>query len=173
MTRRTIDDRRDASVAAVTPGPDSSLRVQSEGDRIDLPAVLVSALEASGTAVHRFLDRLRQGSIWQDESIRSADGDIEIQAYLAPEGLRCLIRIGRSAFYHHPLGTFHAHGMLRPGIDIGDGVPLACILPHDLLDTIPIMVTEITHLNAIRPDLGICIRVTMPGIGVALSPARP
>ena len=166
MTRRTTDNRRDAPVAAVTPGPASGAHVPSADGHVDVPAVLVTALEATGTSMEEFFNRLRRGSIWQDEAIRSADREIEIQAYLPPEGLRCVIRIGRSIYYHHPLRTFHVFGMLLPTIDINDGVPLACILPHDLLDTIPITATRITNLNAIRPDLGICIRVAMPAIEV-------
>lgn len=173
MTRRTTGDRRDASVAAVTPGPAFGPQVPSPGDRVELPAVLVGALEATGTSIEGFLDRLRLGSIWQDEAIRSANLEIEIQAYFPPEGLRCVIRIGRSIYYHHPLRTFHALGMLLPTIDVGDGVPLACILPHEMLDTIPIRATRVTPLNAIRPDLGICIRVAMPMIEVPQPHVRP
>lgn len=172
MTRRTFDDRRDTAVAAVTPGPASSPHVPTGGDRVDLPAVLVVALEAAGTSIADFLHRLGRGSIWQDEAIRSVDREIEIQAYLPPEGLRCMIRIGRSIYYHHPLRTFHVHGMLLPAVDVGDGVPLNCILPHRLLDTIPIRVTRIRHLNSITSDLGICIHVSMPTVSIVLPHIR-
>lgn len=164
MTRRTIDDRRDAGLAAVTPGPASGFHSPSASGHVELPAVLVRALEAAGISVEAFLDRLARGAIWQDQAIRSADREIEIQAYLPPEGLRCLIRIGRSIYYHHPLRTFDVDRMRMPEIDVGDGIPLACILPHEMLDTIPIVVTRLTPLNAERPDIGICISVTMPTI---------
>lgn len=168
MTRRPIDDRRDAPVAAVTPGPVSGSRFPSASGHVELPAVLVRALEATGTSIERFLDRLRQGSIWQDEAIRSADREIEIQAYLPADGLRCVVRIGRSIYYHHPLRTFHVYGMLLPAIDVGDGISLGSILPHALLDTIPIVATGITSLNSHKADIGVCIRVTMPSTNVEI-----
>ena len=158
-------------IVPLTPGPDPLAGQASDGNRLDLPVVIVSALEATGTRLQDFLVRLAQGAIWQDQSIRSADGEIDIQAYLAPEGIRCVIRIGQSTFYHHPLGTFHIFGMPQPEMAIGDGIPFVFILPHELLDTIPIMATGMTPLNANRPDLGICIRVTMPRLEVHV-PAR-
>ncbi|MBJ6122522.1 hypothetical protein JAO74_12045 [Sphingomonas sp. BT553] len=150
----------------LTPGPSSLSGQAFEGDRLDMPVVIVSALGATGTRVEDFLARLAEGPIWQDKSIRSTDREVDIQAYLAPEGLRCVIRLARNAFYHHPLGTLHVYGLRRPKISIGDGVPLHSILPDDLLDTIPIMVIGITPLNIIRPDIGISLRVTMPRIQV-------
>jgi hypothetical protein len=168
MTRRPIDDRRDAPVAAVTPGPATNHRIRFGGDRLELPAIVVAALDAAGTGIHHFLNRLQQGSIWQDSSIRSEDGEIDIQAYLAREGLRCVIRIGRGMWYHHPLGTLHSFGMRPPEIGVGENVPLICILQHELLDAIPITVTGWALLNSSKPQLGVCVHVTMPTISVDL-----
>ncbi len=168
MTRRPIDDRRDAPVAAVTPGPATDRRIRFVGDQLELPAIVVAALDAAGTGIDQFLDRLQRGSIWQDSSIQSADGEIEIQAYLAREGLRCVIRIRRSIWYHHPLQTLHVYGMLPPAIGSGDHVPLARVLQHELLDAIPIMSTGWALLNSFESQLGICVHVAMPTISVSL-----
>lgn len=99
---------------------------------------------------------------------QSADGEIDIQAYLARDGLRCLIRIGRSIFYHHPLQVINAYGMRPPEIRAGEHVPLACILQHELLDPVPITVTSWVHLNSFKSQLGIRVHVAMPTISVSL-----
>lgn len=165
MSRRPPEDATRGMVP-LTPGPGSFSGQAFEGDRIELPVVIVSALGATGTRVGDFLARLAEGPIWQDQSIRSTDREVDIQAHLAPEGLRCVIRIGRNAFYHHPSGTLHVFGLQRPKVSIGDGVPLQSILSVQLLDTIPIMVIGIMPQNRIRPDIGISLQVTMPRIQV-------
>ncbi|GAA0671723.1 hypothetical protein FHT00_001848 [Sphingomonas insulae] len=151
----------------LTPGPDPLPRHAFDGDRLELPIVILSALEAADTRLRAFLVRLASGAIWQDQSIRSADRELEIQAYLAPEGLRCVIRLAQGLWYHHPLETLHAWGMPLPAMRRGDAVPLASVLRHELLDTLPIMVLAVTHLNDRIPDLGTCIRVQMPRLRVA------
>jgi hypothetical protein len=168
MTSHPIDDRRDTPVAAVTPGPATNHRIRFGGDHLELPVVILAALDVAGTGVDHFLDRLQQGSIWQDSSIKSADGEIDIQAYLARDGLRCLIRIGRSIFYHYPLQVINAYGMHPPEIRAGEHVPLACILQHELLDPVPITVTSWVHLNSFKSQLGIRVHVAMPTISVSL-----
>lgn len=167
MSRRPPDDgARD--IVPMTPGPDSLAGPALEGDRLEIPLVILSALEATDTRVHDFLTRLAGGPIWQDQSVRSAGGEIDIQAYLAPEGLRCVVRLGDGIWYHHPLETLHVWGMPLPHIDRDVAVPLACILSHDLLDTLPIMALAVTYLNARNPELGTCIRVDMPQFRVRL-----
>jgi hypothetical protein len=168
MTHRIDDDRRDPSVAAVTRGPDPDHPLHFTGDHLDLPVVLVAALEATDTTVEVFAARLLHGAIWQDQSLRSPDRRIDIQAYLPPEGLRCVIRLERNIWYHHPLETLHVYGTPLPTIGQDEALPLACVLRHDLLDTLPIMVRAVTHLNARRPELGTCIRVEMPRRSIAL-----
>ena len=168
MTRRTDGDRRDASVAAVTQGPDTDRRLRFTGDHLDLPILLVAAVEATDTTVEAFIARLRREAIWQDQSLRSADRDIDIQAYLAPEGLRCVVRFGRTIWYHHPLETLHIYGLPLPTAPAG--VPLASIVKHPLLDSVPVMVTRMRHLNATKLDLGICMKVAMPLVRASLLP---
>ncbi|MBJ6121951.1 hypothetical protein [Sphingomonas mollis] len=133
-----------------------------EGDTLELPILIPAALEATGTRVRAFLERLTRGSIWQDQSIRSMDGGVDIQAYLAPEGLRCLIRLGAGVRYQHPGETLDVLGMPLPHIDRDMAVPLVHILPHRLLDGLPILACAATHLNAGRPEVGTSIRVDMP-----------
>lgn len=167
MTRRTDDDRRDASVAAVTQGPDTARGLRFTGHHLDLPILLVAAVEATDTTVEAFIARLRREAIWQDQSLRSADRDIDIQAYLAPEGLRCVIRIGRTIWYHHPLETIHIYGNSLPGIGAGEVFPLTRILRHDLLDTLQIVVRNVAQLNTRQPELGTCLWVDMPQLRFA------
>jgi hypothetical protein len=160
------DGARD--IVPLTPGPTPLPGPAFDGDRLEVPLVILAALEATDTRVHDFLARLAGGPIWQDQSIRSADGEIDIQAYLAPEELRCVIRVGAGIWYHHPLEMMHVWGMPLPHIDRDVAVPLACILPHGLLDTLPIMALAATHLNARNPELGTCILVDMPQFRVRL-----
>lgn len=155
-------------IVPLTPGPSPLPGQTFEGNRLDIPIVILAALEATGIRVHTFLARLALGAIWQDQSIRSKDGEIDIQAYLAHDGLRCVIRLGAGVWYHHPLETLHVWGMPLSHIDQDETVPLESILPHALLDTLPIMVIGITPLNTIRPDIGISLRVSMPEIPVDL-----
>ncbi len=64
-----------------------------QGDFIDLPVVLVAALAAVDLSIPAFLNRLRLGSIWQDQKLCSPDRRIAIQAHMPPDGLRCIIRL--------------------------------------------------------------------------------
>lgn len=161
MSRRPSgDDPRD--IVPLTPGPAPPPGQAFESDRLEVPIVILSALEATGTRVHSFLARLADGPIWQDQSIRSADREIDVQAYLAAEGLRCVIRVGEGIWYHHPLEALHVWGMPLPQIRKGDPVPLTSVVRNVLLDNLPIMACAATHLNAGRPEFGTCIRVEMP-----------
>lgn len=159
-------------IVPLTPGPDPLAGQVFKGDRLDLPIVILSALEAADTRVYPFLARLASGAVWQDQSIRSADGGIDIQAYLAPDGLRCVVRLAPGVWYHHPLETLHLWGASLPTISRGQLVPLASVLRHELLDNLPITVSAATHLNAGRPELGTCLRVDMPVLTVTL-PRNP
>lgn len=160
--------RRGARVAAVTQGP-CRIRSRYERDSVDLPVILVAALSATGTTVEAFLVRLAKGPIWQDQAIRSSDGDIVIQAYLAPDGLRAVVQIGKDSWYHHPLDTIHAYGsppsakamMVRY-------VPLAAVLRHPLLDPLQIIARSVVALNSDKPDLGFAITLDVPRIAYAL-----
>ncbi|MBY9061344.1 hypothetical protein K7957_00155 [Sphingomonas yunnanensis] len=172
MTRRTIDDRPDASPAAVTPGPGRSGASRFRGDRVDLPVILVTALEATSTDVGVFLNRLVRGSIWQDQAIRSDDGATAIQAYLAREGLRCVVDLGGGCWYHHPADVLHVFGEELPVAVVAmRDVPLTSILRHPLLDGMELVVRRIALLNPRYPQLGIAIEVHMPTRPVQL-PSR-
>ena len=169
MTSRSDDDGRATVVAAVTRGPERDASHRFTGDNLDLPILLVAALEATGITLDAFIARLRHGAIWQDQSLRSADRRVDIQAYLPPEGLRCVIRVAENIWYHHPLETLHVWSMPLPLIGKGEAVPLARVLQHDLLDPLPITVRAVTHLNARKPELGTCIRVQMPRVRMGLT----
>ncbi|WP_156351244.1 hypothetical protein [Sphingomonas sp. Leaf25] len=156
----------------LTPGPESLPGQAFEGDRLDMPVVIVSALGATGTRVEDFLARLVDGPIWQDQSIRSPDRKVDIQAYLAPEGLRCVIRLREGVWYHHAFGTLHVWGMPLPPVRTGEHIPLTHVLRHDMLDNLPIMVRAATELNARTAGLGTCLRVDMPMVTMAL-PRHP
>jgi hypothetical protein len=156
-------------IVPLTPGPDPIANGTFDEDRLELPVVIVAALEATGTRVQDFIARLVEGPIWQDQSIRSADREVDIQAYLAPEGLRCVIRISEGVWYHHALGTLHVWGMPLPPVRTGKPIPLTDVLRHDMLDALPIMVRAATHLNARKPELGTCLRVEMPALNVTLT----
>ncbi|MES3057402.1 MULTISPECIES: hypothetical protein [unclassified Sphingomonas] len=165
MIRRIKGDRRDRPVAAVTPGPDRRPVRRFEEDRIELPIILVAALEETGTGVDRFLERLQRESIWQAESIRSADGEIDIQAHLAPEGLRCVVRIGKDKWYHHPLDALHAFGLEMPATDDGG---LAILELDPLLNALPLKIRYMRTLNDAKPGLGTCLYLIVPRISFAL-----
>ncbi len=162
MSRPPYNDRRDFTVAAVTPGPDES-EPRFTGSIIELPIILAAALAAAEMSIEAFTLRLSKGSIWRDGAITSADRTVVIQAYLAPDGLRAVVQIGESAWYHHPLDTLHLFGAMLPAATMAvRNVPLATVLHHPLLDPLQIGVRSIRELNAIRPGLGISIRLEVP-----------
>ncbi len=172
MTRRRFSiDRRSAirGAAAVTPGPDCRDRPRYAGSHLELPVILVEALAASGTSADDFLRRLVGGSIWQDEAIHSPGGDVEIQAHLGREGLRCVVRLGSHCWYHHPAKALHVFGMELPATAMTlREVPLASIVAHDLLDPLDIRAVALRELNPSKPDLGICIYLDMPIVCLTL-----
>lgn len=130
---------------------------------LDMPVVLLAALDATGTSVDAFLARLQRGSIWQDQAIRSADGSIVIQASLAHDELRAVVQIGKATWYHHPSDTIHAWGVVLPATTMAiRDVPLKAILRHPLLDPLDVRVRAIRNLNTTRPDLGVGIRLNVP-----------
>lgn len=160
------NDRRDFTVAAITPGPDEG-EPHFTGSTIELPIILVAALAAAETSLAAFISRLSKGSIWQDGAIRSADRTVVIQAYLAPDGLRGVVQIGKSAWYHHPLDTLHLFGVMLPAATmVVRDVPLTSVLRHPLLDPLQIGVSTIRELNTARPDLGVSMRLVVPTITV-------
>ncbi len=156
--------RRGARVAAVTPGPDPR-RSRYDQDSVDLPVILVAALSATGTTVDAFFARLAKGAIWQDQAIRSPDGEIVIQAYLAPDGLRAVVQIGNESWYHHPFDTIHAYGLLPSAEAMTTrDVPLAAVLQHPLLAPLQIIARSTVALNSDKPELGVSIAVDVPRI---------
>lgn len=166
MSRPPYDDRRDFTVAAVTPGPDET-EPRFTGSIIELPIILAAALAAAKTSLEAFISLLSKGSIWQDGAIRSVDRTVVIQAYLAPDGLRAVVQIGESAWYHHPLDTLHLFGVMLPATTMSvRDVPLISVLHHPLLDPLQIGVRAIRELNTIRPDLGVSMRLVVPIITV-------
>lgn len=140
---------------------------------VDMPVVLLAALDAAGTSVDAFLARLARGSIWQDQAIRSADGSIVIQASLAHDELRAVVQLGKATWYHHPSDTIHAWGVLLPAtIMATQDVPLTAILQHPLLDPLTVRVRALRDLNATRPGLGVSIRLSVPAMTTSLAHAE-
>ncbi|WP_343528587.1 hypothetical protein [Sphingomonas sp.] len=138
---------------------------------IDLPVVLLAALDAAGTSVEAFLARLERGSIWQDSAIRSADRAVVIQAYLAPDGLRAVVQIGNATWYHYPSDKIHAWGVVLPATIMATrDVPLKAILRHPLLDPLPLCVRAIRDLNTTQSTLGVSIQLDVPALTVSVSP---
>lgn len=136
---------------------------------VDMPVVLLAALDAAGTSVDVFLARLARGSIWQDQAIRSADGSIVIQASLAQDELRAVVQIGRTTWYHHPSDTIHAWGVMLPATIMATrDVPLRMILRHPLLDPLPVRVRAVRDLNTARPSLGVSIHLAVPALTVSV-----
>lgn len=136
---------------------------------VDMPVVLLAALDATGTPVDAFLARLARGSIWQDQAIRSADGSIVIQASLAHDELRAVVQIGRLAWYHHPDDYLDVFGADMP--DVEGACPATRIIGHDLLDQLPVRVTSVGLLQPRKPDLGVRLRLDVPRITFA-APGR-
>ncbi|MEK9212240.1 hypothetical protein [Sphingomonas sp. 2378] len=162
MTASHANDRRDATVAAVHRGPDGQTSRFSDTE-LELPIILVAALAAAGISVDGFITRLSKGSIWQDDAIRSADRTLVIQAYLACDGFRAIVQIGKSCWYHYPSDTIHTWGVMLPATVMAfRDVPLTAILRHPLLDPLPVGVRAIRDLNAAQPALGVSIRVRSP-----------
>lgn len=136
---------------------------------LDMPVVLLAALDAAGISVDAFLARLTRGSIWQDQAIRSADGSIVIQAYSAPDNLRCVVQIGQLAWYHHPGDYLDVFGADMP--DVKGGEPPSRIIGHDLLDQLPVRVMSAGLLRPRKPDFGVRFRLDVPRIRFA-TPGR-
>ncbi len=161
------NDRRDFTVAAVTPGS-VDRETRSGGGTVEVPIILLAALAAADTSVETFIERLTTGSIWQDGAIRSTDRTIAIEASLFHDGLRAVVQIGKTTWYHHPADVIHAWGVVLPATVMAlRDVPLATILRHPLLDPLPVHVRALRDLNAKRPDLGPSIHLAVPTIGVS------
>jgi hypothetical protein len=135
------------------------------GSFIDLPVVLVAALAAVDVSIPTFLKRLKLGSIWQDQSLRSPDRRIAIQAHLPPDGLRCVIRLAPQTFYHFPANRINVYGATLPSTTMTlVNVPIKHIIAHDLLLDDGIMVRRIDVLDCFAPAFGICLQLQMPHI---------
>ena len=173
MNTPHADDRRDATVAAVNCGADGQAS-RFTATWLELPIVLVAALAAAATSVDGFIARLSKGSIWQEDAVRSADRTIVIQASLAHDGLRAVVQIGKSCWYHHPSDTIHAWGVVLPATTLAiQDVPLTVILRHPLLDLLPIRARALQDLNSARRDLGICVTLDVPRTRYRKPPRAP
>jgi len=131
-------------------------------EQIDIPIVVLAALDAARTPVEAFLARLKRGSIWQDQAIRSSDGHVSIEAHLWRDGLRCAIRIG-SAWYHHPASVLQLWHVRLPATVLAlRDVPASALLADPLFSDERIRVRSLDWLNRSDPDMGVVLRLQMP-----------
>lgn len=146
--------RREVAVAA--------RRVLVEAGGLELPLLLVRVLEELHLTPSSFAKCLIEGSVWQDQAIRSTDGCVSIEAHLWLDGLRCAVRIG-SAWFHHPAGLLHLWHVQLPATVLAlRDVPAAAILADPLFDDERIHVRSLDWLNASDPDMGVSLRLQMP-----------
>lgn len=133
-----------------------------EAGDLQLPLLLVRVLEELHLTPASLAERLIEGSVWQDDAIRSPDGRISIEAHLWHDGLRCGVRIG-SAWYYHPADVLHLwHVRLPATVLTLQNVPASVILADPLFDDERIQVRSLDWLNASDPDMGVGMRLQMP-----------
>lgn len=146
--------RREVAVAA--------RRALVEAGGLELPLLLVRALEELRLTPSAFAERLIEGSVWQDQAIRSTDGRVSIEAHLWRDGLRCAVRIG-DAWFHHPAGVLHLWHIQLPATVLAlRSVPASVILADPLFDDERIQARSLDWLNASDPDMGVGMRLLMP-----------
>lgn len=170
MTSNPPPDRRNVTVATVASGSSRS-NTRVNGNVLELPIILVAALSAENATIDAFVTRLVQRSMWQDEAVPCDDEKVAIQAFIAGERLRSLIRIGRSIWYQHPHDTIHIYGCAFPVAAMcAQDVALTAILRHPVLDPLPIRVLAVREMNPAKIGLGISIHVEVPTVSVDATP---
>lgn len=166
------NDRRDATVAAVTRVPASQNHLQSVPRTIRLPVILLAALVECKMPLCAFVERICGRSLWQDNAIRSVDRRIVIQASLAADGLRCVIQIGEKAFYHCSANVLRLFDMVPPATFMAVTDLDASILGDPLFAAPGTIVRWIKPLDCLKPEMGTAMLLHMPTITVWLPGAR-
>lgn len=163
-----FDDRRDATVAAVTRVPASQDRVRPVPDTIRLPVILLAALVDCRVPLATFVERIRGRSLWQDDAIRSVDRRVMIQASLGADGLRCVIQIGEKAFYHCSTSVVHLFDIVLPATVMAVTDLDASILGDPLFSAPGMIVRRMKPLDCLKPEMGTAMLLHMPTVTVSL-----
>jgi hypothetical protein len=166
------NDRRDATVAAVTRVSASQNRLRPVLDTIQLPVILLAALVECGVPLATFVERILGRSLWQDDAIRSVDRRVVIQASLAADGLRCVIQIGEMAFYHCSASVLHLFDKVLPATVMAVTDLDASILGDPLFAAPGIIVRRMKPLDRMKLGMGTAMLLHMPTITVWLPRAR-
>ena len=148
-------------------GPGRASEEGDVGSGVALPLLLVFALDEIGCAPPEFVDRVRGGSIWHDEELRSRDGRIGIVADLGADGLHCYVRIGEWTWAHFPACRLHCfHVVLPMTAMLLRDVPAAALFDEPLLQDPRIEVASLAPLNPRDPGMGTLVRLLMPLVPV-------
>ncbi|MHC9419172.1 hypothetical protein ACYZX9_11325 [Sphingomonas citri] len=136
-----------------------------EGDRLDLPVILLAALVKCGVPLNQFVEHVRDRPYWQGEAIRSSDRRIVIQAHLARDGLRCVIQIGYAAYFHYPRCDLHLWHILLPATVMAlCDVDAGAVFDEPFLRISGTRIRRLRNLNGNDPDMGIGATLEMPTI---------
>ncbi len=136
-----------------------------EGDLLELPIVLVTALAECDVPLASFIDRVQRGSLWQDEAIRSSDRRIVVQAHLAAEGLRAIVQIGEKAFYHVSAATLHVFDLVLPStVLVVRDLEASCLLDDPLFRLLGVRIRKMKPLDHLDPGMGTTRLLHVPSI---------
>lgn len=167
-----FDNRRDATVAAVTRVPAYPDRLRPVLNTIRLPIILLAALVECEMPLSAFVERIRGRSLWQEDAIRSVDRRVVIQATLAADGLRCVIQIGERAFYHCSATVLRLFDVVLPATVMALTDLNASILGDPLFAAPGMVVRRMKPLDRLKPKMGTAMLLHMPTITVWLPRAR-
>ena len=166
------DDRRDATVAAVTRVPASQNHLRSVPHTVRLPIILLAALVECRLPLATFVERILKRSLWQDDAIRSVNRHVVIQASLGADGLRGVVQIGEKAFYHCSASVLHLFDTVLPATVMAVTDLDASILGDPLFAVPGMIIRRMKPLDRLKPEMGTAILLHMPTITVWLPGAR-
>lgn len=168
-----VDDRRDATVAAVTRVPASQDRLRPVPDTIRLPVILLAALVECRVPLATFVERIRGRPLWQDDAIRSVDRRVVIQASLAADDLRCVIQIGEKTFYDCATSVLNLFDVVLPATIMAvSALDAFSFLGHPLFQDQDIIIRRMKPLDRVAPAMGTAMLLHMPTITVWLPHAQ-
>ena len=134
-----------------------------------MPIVLLAALAECDVTLAGFINRIRHGSVWQDEAIRSADRRVVVQAHLGGEGLRALVQIGETTFYHTAASVLHLFGLVLPATILAmRDLQAATLIGDPLFQLSGIVIRRLRPLDHRDPDMGTAALLHVPTITVWL-----
>ena len=161
-TRRCGETRRDWPVP-IASGQSAGSEMTSGG--IELPIVVVAALETLGVTIPTFLDHLWAESTSQDVVFSGPETGISVEAHLGDCGFSCAIKLARMCWYHRPGDKIHLFCIELPDTVLAaTDLPITAVVDHHLLTDPRIVVRNIGYLNAALPGIGIRLRLAMPTI---------